>query len=112
MINIEHIQTSINNAEKGISQLPPAILGMEGMSSNKVRHFLNNVCNFDREIVINYLEVGVWRGSTFCSAIFNNCLNYAVAIDNFTEFNEQRISNTHIIRGFLPYNKFQSPFAL
>jgi hypothetical protein len=34
-----------------------------------------------------YLEIGVWKGSTFYSALYKNKPQYAVAIDNWSEFN-------------------------
>lgn len=102
-MNTEHIQNAIDKANNLTSKLTPAILGMEGMSSPKVRHFLNNICDFERERErVNYLEIGVWRGSTFCSSIFNNNLNCAIAIDNFTEFEGCRIPNTNMIRQEIP----------
>ena len=111
-MNVEHIEKSIANAELGISKLPQAILGLEGMSSPKVRNFLNNICDYHR--VLNYLEVGVWRGSTFCAAIYNNKLNNAISIDNFSEFEKNRVPNTNIIKQEIPirdnfiYNVVQS----
>lgn len=80
---IEHVIKSIENAELGTSNLTPEILNLEGMSSNKVRHFLNNICSLENG---NYLEIGVWKGSTFISALYQNNLKYAVAIDNWSLF--------------------------
>ena len=35
---------------------------MEGMSNDKMSHFLNNICSFPNTC---YLEIGTWKGSTF-----------------------------------------------
>ena len=74
------------------------ILKMGGMSSQKTRHFLNNLCSIE-DWPINYLEIGVWRGSTFISSGFmnSNNINQMVAIDNFTQFNE----NSEVKEAFL-----------
>jgi hypothetical protein len=80
---VEHVIQSVKNAEAGQSNLTSDILQLEGMSSNKVRHFLNNICALDGG---RYLEIGVWKGSTFVSALYNNALLDAIAIDNWSEF--------------------------
>ena len=82
---VSHLQNCINLGNQERSKLTPAILAMDGMSSAKNRHFLNNLCSMPGT---NYLEVGVWKGSTFVSALFGNASNVlgAVAIDNWSEF--------------------------
>ena len=54
-------------------------LQIEGLTSNKVKHFLNNLCNTKD---IRYLEVGTWHGATFCSAVEGNNVQ-AVCIDSW-----------------------------
>ena len=80
---INHVKSSIRKAN---SKLNSAILDIEGMSGNKFRTFLNNICSFPHT---KYLEIGCWKGSTFISALYGNELNieYAVGIDNWSEFN-------------------------
>jgi hypothetical protein len=85
IIKEQHIINSISKAELGISKLNDEILKLEGLSSNKIRHFLNNLLEIDN---INYLEIGTWKGSTFVSSLFKNKINSAYAIDNWSEFNE------------------------
>ena len=77
------IEESITNAKRGKSKLVPDILSMQGMSSDWNRHLLNNIL----EPGGNYLEVGVWHGSTFISALYRNRVN-AYAIDNWSEYND------------------------
>lgn len=82
---INHVQKSIENANNGYSKLIPEVLHIEGYSSSKVRHFLNNVCSFPHA---RYLEIGTWKGSTFISALYGNVQNIeeAVGIDNWALF--------------------------
>jgi hypothetical protein len=80
---IEHVIRSINNAENHQSKLDKSVLDIDGMSSPKIRHFLNNIVDMPNA---KYLEIGTWKGSTLCSALYNNNPNLAVAIDNFSEF--------------------------
>jgi hypothetical protein len=80
---VDHVIQSIAKAELGVSQLHEEVLQLEGMSSNKVRHLLNNICSMENG---RYLEIGVWQGSTFISALYKNSLLDAIAIDNWSEF--------------------------
>ncbi len=62
------VQTSIELAYQGSSSLTQQILNIDGMSSPKVRHFLNNLCSLPGT---SYLEIG-WKGSTWISALYGN----------------------------------------
>lgn len=84
---IDHVRASIAAAERRESNLPDAVLEIDGMSSPKVRHFLNNLCSFP---TCRYLEIGSWKGSTLVSALYGNSVEHAVAIDNFSEFGGPR----------------------
>jgi hypothetical protein len=66
------------------TKLTDSELSLTGMSSTKNRILLNElVKKGDR-----YLEIGVYRGSTFVAALYKNKPAYAVAIDNFSEFTD------------------------
>lgn len=78
----ELIQTAFENAEKGISKITPELIEMEGMTGTMTRHFYNNLLSYEDA---RYLEVGVWRGSSVCSAMCGNKAK-VVCIDNFIEF--------------------------
>lgn len=54
-------------------------LYLEGWSSPKVRHLLNNICGGGSRI--NYFEVGIYKGSTFISALFGNFDIKATGVD-------------------------------
>jgi len=84
---IEHIENSINNAINHKSKLNEEILLLKGYSSRKNRHLLNNIVNMPN---VNYLEIGVYMGSTFISSLYQNNVNSAYAIDNWSEFGENR----------------------
>lgn len=51
-----------------------------GFTSNRVRHFLNNLCSESPTI---YLELGCYTGSTFYAATHKNGIIAAYAVDNF-----------------------------
>jgi hypothetical protein len=59
------------------------VLALDGMSGRKYRIFINNLIGSIEGA--RYLEVGVWMGSTLCSAIYKNKVR-ALAIDNWTQF--------------------------
>jgi hypothetical protein len=82
------IESALEKADHYGSKLPRAILEMDGMSGQKFRHFLNHMFQLlGEQKLINYLEIGSWRGSTFCSSIYGNRIN-AQSIDNHSEFNQ------------------------
>lgn len=70
-----------------IKKLNEKALSIEGMSGKNIRYFLNAALSFDD---VKYLEIGCWKGSTLYSALLNNNPNYALAIDNFSEFGGPR----------------------
>jgi hypothetical protein len=89
MDKIEHIEYSINKAENLQSKLLDDLsINYDGMSSKKIRHFLNNLLEIDNA---SYLEIGVNKGSTFISALYKNSPIYTCAIDNWSEFGNNEI---------------------
>ena len=63
-------------------------LEIEGMSSLKNRIFLNELIFPDTR----YLEIGVYKGSTFVSALARNTFDRAIAIDDFSQFDDNRVN--------------------
>lgn len=98
---IAHVKHSIENAKQGLSKLNPKILKIKGMSSCKVRHFLNNLCQLPGS---RYMEIGVWKGSTWISALYGNSQSVveAIAIENWSEFGGPKDTFLHNCRRFLP----------
>lgn len=102
-----HLLTCFEKAEKGISNLDPAIMAIPGMTGEKTRHFYNNVCNMED---MRYLEVGTYIGSSVCSAMNSN-KGRVVCIDNWSEFTSLKIddklvdvkqmfkNNVHLFKG-------------
>ena len=81
------------DSENNKSKLIDDILNLKGLSGKKTRHLLNNICSNLSEHNKNfYLEIGSWYGSTLISALYNNNHMNAIAIDNWSEFNEGNVS--------------------
>jgi hypothetical protein len=82
---VASVERALVQAQLGISKLDKSIFFLNGMSSPKVRHFLNNLCELPDT---QYLEIGSWRGSTIISALYDNhtTVSEAICIDNFSEF--------------------------
>lgn len=80
-MNNTFISNAIECSYKRITKLNDKAIRMRGMSSFKVRNFLNKLLEIPNS---RYLEIGVWQGSTFYSALYGNSPESAVAIDNFS----------------------------
>jgi len=93
------LELSFYNAETNFSKINEEIIKMEGMSGTKTRHFYNNLMNFKDA---RYLEIGTWKGSSVCSAMYkNNCKNI-ICIDNWSQFNgpkDEFINNFNKFKG-------------
>lgn len=78
----EHLDWAIDEALAGRSKLTPQQFALDGMSSRLGRATLNNLCSVPG---VRYLEVGLFRGATFCSAIYSNAV-VACGVDNWSQF--------------------------
>jgi hypothetical protein len=90
-----HLLKNLSKALDEESKLSQEVLDVEGLSSNKFRHFINNLCDFQG---CNYLEVGSWKGSTLISASYKN-EGIFTGIDNFSRKRsdkERLISNLEL----------------
>jgi len=83
---IQHIEFSFEKADKYISNINQDIINIDGMTSTKSRHFYNNLLNLDDA---RYLEIGPWKGSSVCSAMFGNQASI-ICIDNWSEYGGPR----------------------
>lgn len=79
---ISHIDKCLTLTDELRSNLVKEVLDMDGMSGKKTRHFYNNICSMQDA---RYLEIGTWKGSSFCAAMCNNNMT-CVGIDNWSEF--------------------------
>lgn len=77
-----HIDDAFDVAEKGTSKINQEIKDMQGMTGLKTRHFYNHLMSLD---AARYLEIGSWKGSSVCSAMYGNEAK-VVCIDNWSEF--------------------------
>jgi hypothetical protein len=80
------IEQSIEDANAGVSKLSKDVLSIDGMSGVAARHFYNNICSRDDT---RYLEIGTWKGSSLCSAIYGNKVR-SVCIDDWASFDGPR----------------------
>lgn len=107
---IDHVKDSIDNASQGKSKLTAELLSLygekDGASGIKERHLLNNLCSLPGT---RYLEIGVFHGSTFLAALFNNTSTIldAVAVDNWSQFGNNKESFLSKAYRFLPENSFR-----
>jgi hypothetical protein len=85
MNKLDKFTNILNNIDYLKSSLPESIFQIEGMSGKFFKNLLNNLLK--EESIKNYLEIGVWKGSTCISALYenNNLSNYFL-IDNFSLF--------------------------
>jgi hypothetical protein len=68
-------------------RLPEAAYRVHGFSGKKFRLFMNNLMHDVPDP--RYLEIGLFHGASFCSAVAKNRLT-ALGIDNWTEFGGKR----------------------
>ena len=62
---ISFIDTAMDNAENGISNISDDIKTMNGITGLKTRHFYNNLLNLEDA---RYLDIGTLYGSSVCAA--------------------------------------------
>lgn len=90
------IREALEDAYNEKSALPETVLSMEGMTGRMTRHFYNSlirrVADFKGDgKLVNYLEVGTWKGSSLISALHGNKKRtVATVVDNWSEFNGPR----------------------
>lgn len=80
---IKIIEKSFEDSIENKSNLPEWILNMDGMSGISYRCFINNLIGNLKNS--KYLEIGCWKGSTCCSAMYANSTK-VLCIDNWSEF--------------------------
>lgn len=97
----DHLHRSFEKAENEDSKITREILDLEGMTGVMTRHFYNNIVSGEG---IRYLEIGTWKGSSVCSAMYGNNAQI-VCIDNWCGFNDdgsvkaELISNVERFKG-------------
>ena len=88
---VKHVIKCLNRANTFTTKLIPDILNIDGMSGIKTRVFYNELCSieFDGRDT-EYLEVGTWKGSTLCSALYENPKCRGTVIENWSLFGGPR----------------------
>jgi len=105
---IGRVLVSVQRANNLDSSLGEEVLNMPGMSSPKVRHFLNNICSYQD---VRYFEVGTASGSTFISAMKNNTPDYVCASDLWVKIKngengkQKFLENCNYYLGFSPQDE-------
>jgi hypothetical protein len=92
------IDTAFDNAENKVSKITDDILKLDGMTGIKTRHFYNNLLNTTDA---RYLEIGTYKGSSVCSAMYGNKAK-VVCIDNWSQFGgpkDEFLNNFNKFRG-------------
>lgn len=79
---IDHIEKCISNAEQNISKIDDFVFNIEGMTGKKTRHLYNNLLTLEDS---RYIEIGTWKGSSICSAMYSNSAT-ALCIDTWEGF--------------------------
>jgi hypothetical protein len=105
----EIVIRAFQNADRNLSKITEesGILDIPGMSGKKTRHLYNNILNMGDA---RYLEIGTWKGSTVCSAMYENNAT-VICIDNWSEFSQPDFSffNTGTILD-LPFGNVKGDF--
>ena len=97
---INHLQKSISKAENHDSKLINELLYIEGMTGKKTKHFYNNLLELEGS---RYLEIGCYKGSSTCSALYKNNAHF-VCIDNWHDFLLNELHNK--VNSKFPINEF------
>jgi len=79
-ITKEFIAAALELADIGQSKLTEREREIFGLSSVRLKAFLNNICS---KPDTKYLELGVYKGSTIISAVFGNPTCKAMGVENF-----------------------------
>lgn len=77
-----HVKESFEKAKRDESKISDEILQLDGMTGKKTRHLYNNLLDMEDA---RYLEIGTWKGSSLCAAMYGNRAR-VFAMDNWSEF--------------------------
>jgi hypothetical protein len=90
------VQAALELADNEHSKLSEREKELFGLSSTRLRAFLNNLCSKPQT---SYLEIGVYRGATILSALYGNEGTKAVGVENFLY--DDREPNKKAPEGFI-----------
>jgi hypothetical protein len=78
----EHLINAINKANNRSSKLVDELFNIQGMTGILTKHFYNNLLDMDD---VRYLEIGCYKGSSTCAAMYDNSANLT-CIDSWHDF--------------------------
>ena len=73
------VKKALSSSKAKISKINNDVKALPGLTAEKVKHFVNKLCELPEA---RYLELGVFQGAIFSSALYNNTI-YAIAVDNW-----------------------------
>ena len=98
---------AIDNASSFKSNFVSEGYEIQGITSNRVRHFLNNLCSHDDAV---YLELGTLMGSTFFAATMGNSIEN-IGVDDFSDAEcKPMTNNLHWSEVGKAFEEFQRHF--
>lgn len=80
----KHVDQSIARALNHDSSIDESVLSLTGFSTGVMRRLVSNLSHLPTENPV-YLEIGLFAGASFCSAMSNNPRLTAIGIDNFSQ---------------------------
>lgn len=78
-LNKTWVQAALEMSQVDKDKLDEWLKRVDGASSNRLKGFINNLCGADN---VNYLEIGVYKGSTLLAASTHNPKTKCVGIEN------------------------------
>ena len=78
---VKRVLEAIDAGNTNTSNFNPERYSIQGLSSDRVRHFLNSLCSHEDAV---YLEIGTFTGSTFFAATMGN-KSRCIGVDDFSE---------------------------
>ena len=94
---VSWVKDAIKKTENNETILTDEIFAIDGMSGRKGRILLNNLV-YDSS---NYLEVGSWKGSTLCSALYKKNTNRSYSIDDYSQFGNPKDTLENNLKKFV-----------
>ena len=79
----EVVETSIYNADREFSNLTYFAREIFGLTSFRLKHFLNNFCTKIGNNLV-YTEFGIYRGATILSVALSDSVSYCYGLDSFS----------------------------
>ena len=78
-LNHAWVKAALEQADNERSKISERERELHGLSSTRLKCLINNLCAAEKT---NYLEIGVYKGSTIISAVMGNDVK-AIGVDNF-----------------------------